>query len=154
MTQPTQYEPGYSGFVWIICRHPMSGAGLKRVLENVVRVHHEQEPPKEGVPSSVILCVKGTEGLPQSVERVRKLYPDAPVLVFGPHADLPLARAALKAGARGYVHAGMEPDQLVRAFRVVSKGELVAPRTLLEYLVTEATNEETADLEVLSPRQR
>lgn len=102
----------------------------------------------------MVLCVKGTEGLPESVKQVRQLYPDTPVLVFGPHADLPLARAVLKAGARGYVHAGMEPDQLVRAFRVVPKGELVAPRKLLEYLVTEATDGETADLEVLSQRQR
>ena len=153
-TRPTESEPEHLGFVWIICRHPMTGAGLKRILKNEVRVHYQQEPPKEGVPSSVVLCVKDAEALPESIKQVRKLYTDAPVLVFDPHADLPLAWAALKAGARGYVHARMEPDQLVRALRVVSKGELVAPRKLLEYLVTETSNEETADLDVLSPRRR
>lgn len=45
----------------------------------------------------------------------------------------------------------MKPDQLVRVLRVVSKGELVATRKLLEYLVTETANGGTADLDALSP---
>ncbi len=151
--RPTESKPEHLGFVWISCQ-PTIALALKRALEKEARVHHGQEPPEEGAPSSVVLCADSTEGLPESVEQIRKLYPDASILIFGPHTDLPLARAALRAGARGYVHAGMKPDQLVRALRVVSKGELVAPRKLLEYLVTETANGETADLDALSPRQR
>jgi hypothetical protein len=45
--------------------------------------------------------------------------------------DLPLARDALKAGASGFVHARMAPNQLLRAVAVATKSELVAPRELL-----------------------
>jgi DNA-binding NarL/FixJ family response regulator len=65
--------------------------------------------------------------------------------------DLPLARAALRLGARGFIHAGMELDQLARAAEVAAKGEIVVPRKLLEYLIA---NEEPADLDALTARQR
>jgi DNA-binding NarL/FixJ family response regulator len=65
--------------------------------------------------------------------------------------DLPLARDALRAGASGFVHAEMTPDQVVRAVPVAVKDELVARRDLLQYLLAE---EEPANLAVLSARQR
>jgi DNA-binding NarL/FixJ family response regulator len=149
-------EPGleHSDFIWVICSYPVTAVGLERILEKESRVYLGRETPKVGIPSSVVLCASDTESLPKSVERVQKLYPEASILVFGPHADRPQAYAALKAGARGYIHAGMKPDQLVRALRVASKGEIVAPRKLLEYLVSEANNGASADLVALSPRQR
>ena len=73
------------------------------------------------------------------------------VMVFGLYLDLALARAALRNGARGFIHAGMSPTQIVRALEVASKGEVVAPRQLLEYLIA---TEEFADLAILSTRQR
>jgi DNA-binding NarL/FixJ family response regulator len=71
--------------------------------------------------------------------------------VFSPQLDLPLARDALQAGASGFVHAEMMPDQLVRALAVAARGELVAPRELLRYVVSEDT---PANLGALSARQR
>ncbi len=64
---------------------------------------------------------------------------------------LPLARAALRTGARGFIYAGMQPEQIIRALRVAAEGEIVAPRKLLEYLIA---NENSADLNSLSARQR
>jgi len=75
----------------------------------------------------------------------------APILVFGSHLNLPLARDALRAGASGFVHAGMTPDQLVRAVSVAIRGETVAPRQLLGYLLDQ---DEPANLGALSARQR
>jgi len=74
-----------------------------------------------------------------------------PILVFGTHLNLPLARDALQAGASGFVHAGMTPDQLLCAVAVATKGELVAPRELLGYLLDQ---DEPANLGALSARQR
>jgi DNA-binding NarL/FixJ family response regulator len=74
-----------------------------------------------------------------------------PVVVFSPQLDLPLARDALQAGASGFVHAEMMPDQLVRAVAVAARGELVAPRELLRYVLT---NDQSGDLSALSIRQR
>jgi DNA-binding NarL/FixJ family response regulator len=86
------------------------------------------------------------------VEFYQELNPDAPpIVVFGPQLDLPLARDALQAGASGFVHAEMMPDQLVRALAVVARGELVAPRELLGYVLSK---DHPADLDALSVRQR
>ena len=80
------------------------------------------------------------------------LSPEAvPVVVFGLQLDLPLARDALRAGASGFVHAEMTPDQLVRAVAVAARGELVAPRELLRYVLID---DQSGDLAALSIRQR
>jgi DNA-binding NarL/FixJ family response regulator len=114
-------------------------------------VHNAPEPPQDAW-SSVILCPNGEKDLSASVERHRELGPStAAILVFGWHLDLPLARDALRAGASGFIHAGMTPKQLTRAIAVAARGELVAPRELLPYLLTQ---EEPVDIHLLSARQR
>jgi DNA-binding NarL/FixJ family response regulator len=62
---------------------------------------------------------------------------------------LQLARAALQAGANGFLHAQMPPEQVVRALEVASKGEHVVPRELLKALA-----EAPVDPDILTPRQR
>jgi len=91
------------------------------------------------------------EGLSEGVKRVQEASPDVPILIFGMHIDLPLARSALRLGARGFIHAGMRPEQIVRAVKVAAEGELVAPRELLRYLIA---YEDPVDLNILSARQR
>jgi DNA-binding NarL/FixJ family response regulator len=127
------------------------GAGLVRALEERTRVHQGPNPPGDD-PFCVILCASGDEDLHERVQSYRELSPNAPpVLVFGSQLDLPLAHDALKAGASGFVHADMTPDQLVRAVAVAAKGVLVAPRDLLPYLLAK---EEPTNLAALSVRQR
>lgn len=65
------------------------------------------------------------------------MAPGVPCLVFGLRADLQLARSALKAGARGLLHAEMHPDQVVRALSLASEGEVMLPRELLKDLAKE-----------------
>jgi DNA-binding NarL/FixJ family response regulator len=139
------------GVVWVECPRSVLRAGLVRALEKRATVHQGPKPP-EDVPSCVILCANSHEGLSERVEFYREQSPNAPpVVVFGPQLDLPLARDALQAGASGFVHAEMLPDQLVRALAVTAKGELVAPRELLGYVLT---NDQSGDLGALSVRQR
>ena len=139
------------GVVWIDCSRSVVNSGLVRVLEGQAKVRQGPKPPGE-VPACIILCVNHHEDLSERVQFYKQSSPDAPpVVVFGPQLDLPLARDALRAGASGFVHAGMTPDQLVRAVTVAARGELVAPRELLEYMLTE---DEPADLASLSVRQR
>ena len=131
------YETLPLGTVWINCRHEgVTILGLKQILETQARVHVGWEFPKADTPSLIVLCLNDTEALSESVKRVRGSGPDAaPVLVFGLQPNLPLAHAALKAGARGYVHAGMTPEQVLRVADLVVQGEIAAPRELIEYLV-------------------
>ena len=151
MMQAAETGSGPLGLVWIDCPYPVVTAGLAEILEKEARVHVGREAPAGESLSFIILGTNGVEeGLSEGVERLQEANPGAPVLVFGLQLDLPLARAALRAGARGFIHAGMQPEQIIRALKVAKGGEIVAPRELLGYLVTE----DLMDLGVLSARQR
>src|SRR5215207_8947736 len=151
MMREPQRSPRALGLVWVDCPRSVVSAGLVRALEMQAMVHQGPKPP-EDVPSCVILCANSHEGLSERVEFYRAQSPEAPpVVVFGPQLDLPLARDALQAGASGFVHAEMMPDQLVRALAVAAKGELVAPRELLRYVLRE---DAPTNLGALSARQR
>ena len=149
-----RYEPERPkslGLVWINFPYPLAVIGLARILEGEATVHIGSEPPEED-PSMVIFGAGGLEeGLLEGVKRLRKQVPDTQILVFGLYLDLASAQAALRAGARGYIHAGMQPKQILRAIQVATNGQIVAPRELLEYLIS---NEDGADIDVLSARQR
>ena len=151
MMREPQDSPRPLGLVWIDCPRSVVSTGLVRALEKRATVHQGLKPPRD-VPSCIILCANSHEGLSERVEYYKELNPDAPpIVVFGPQLDLPLARDALQAGASGFVHAEMMPDQLVRALAVVARGELVAPRELLGYVLSK---DRPADLDSLSVRQR
>lgn len=150
MIQPTKNGTRPLGLVWIDSSYSVMSIGLGRALKEQAWVHIGREAPRDS-PSSIILCLNGLEGLSEGVKRVQEASPDAPILIFGLHIDLPLARNALRLGARGFIHAGMRPEQIVRAVKVASEGELVAPRELLRYLIA---YEEPVDLNILSVRQR
>jgi DNA-binding NarL/FixJ family response regulator len=149
------YQPKDSpkplGLVWVDCPRSVVTAGLVGALKEKATVHQGPKPPGDA-PSCVILCANGHESLSERVQFYRELTPDTPpVVVFGTQLDLPLARDALQAGASGFVHAEMTPDQLVRAVAVAGKGELVAPRELLRYVLLK---DRSGDLAALSVRQR
>jgi DNA-binding NarL/FixJ family response regulator len=151
MMREPQYSPRPLGLVWVDCPRSVVSAGLVRALEKQARVHQGPKPPGD-VPSCVIFCANSHEGLSERLEFYQEQSPEAsPVVVFGPQLDLPLARNALQAGASGFVHAEMMPDQLVRALAVAARGELVAPRELLRYMLNE---DAPANLGALSVRQR
>jgi DNA-binding NarL/FixJ family response regulator len=151
MIREPQDNPRPLGLVWVDCPRSVVSAGLIRALEKQAKVHQGLKPPG-GIPSCIILCANSHEGLSERVEFYREQSQGTPpVVVFGPQLDLPLARNALQAGASGFVHAEMMPDQLVRALAVAAKGELVAPRELLRYVLT---NDQSGDLAALSVRQR
>ena len=139
------------GLVWIYCPYPVVAAGLKSALEGRAQVHIGEEPPASHLPTSVIFDTGGVVGLSEGIQRLRKINPSISILVFSLHVNLPLARAALTLGAQGFVHGGMSPEQIARALEVAAKGEIVAPRKLLEFLIA---NEEPADLDALTSRQR
>jgi DNA-binding NarL/FixJ family response regulator len=150
MKQSPNDQPKPLGLIWVDCPHSLVTAGLVQALQEQARVHPGSKPP-EDVPSCVIICANG-EDISEYVKRHRVGGLDTlPILVFGSHLDLPLARDSLQAGASGFVHAEMTPEQLVRAVEVAEKGELVAPRTLLGFLINE--NGKT-DVRALSARQR
>jgi DNA-binding NarL/FixJ family response regulator len=139
------------GLVWVVSTYPFVAAGLEKVLEDKADVRVGGDSVAER-PSCVVLDAGGMEeGFVDGMRRIRELYPGVTLLVFGPRLDLGLALAALKNGADGFVHAAMTPEQVVRAVEVAQKGELVAPRQLLGYLLSQ---DRTPDTVALTNRQR
>ena len=140
------------GTVWICCPYPVVAAGLRCAFEEMFMVHLGPSAPASGVvPSCAIFDTGGEDNLSEGISRIQEVSSEIPILVFSLRVDLPLARAALRLGARGVIHAGMELDQIVRAAEVAARGEIVVPRKILEDLVK---NEEPADLDALTTRQR
>jgi hypothetical protein len=60
------------GLVWIRCQQPLNAGELEWILEKETSVHHGQEPPKEGVPSFVVLCADDAEGLSERRARASR----------------------------------------------------------------------------------
>jgi DNA-binding NarL/FixJ family response regulator len=135
------------GLVWVVTpSYSITAAGLLQALEGKADVRIGGES-SAGSPSCVVLYAGGMEdGCLEGMGRIRELYPEVPLLVLGSHLDLALAWATLKNGADGFVHAEMDPAQVLRAVEVVQKGELAAPRQLLRYLLMQNENPEIGDL--------
>lgn len=154
MAQPSgvRSEPsGAPGLIWVYCPYSVVSVGLEHALgRRSARVHVGRERPGI-VPSCAVLFAQGIEDLAEGMEQVRGLNPNASILVFGLHSDVLLARAAFEIGARGFIHAGMAPDEVAEAVEAAANGEPVVPRELLLELIV---GKERVDLNVLSARQK
>ena len=137
------------GLVWVLTpSYSITTEGLKKVLEGKAEVKIGGQSCA-GSPSCVVLYAGGMEeGCLEGMARIRELYPGVPLLVLGSQLDLALACAALKNGADGFVHAQMDPAQVLRAVEVVQKGELAAPRQLLGYVLSQNENPKIGGLSI------
>lgn len=144
---------GSTGPVWVYdSDRTVMGLGLAHNLSEKVSVHFGWKgPPGRVRPTSVVVCCANVEQLREGIRHVLLQEREACVLIFNPFMDLPLAWSALRSGARGYLHAGMKPDQILRAIHAAEGGEIVAPRNLLEYVVENSAHRHT---DMLSARRR
>ncbi len=118
------------GLVWVECPNPAALLPLR--LEEALsaeahHVHRGPKPPAGSTPSCIVFCPNGEKDIASGVKCLRALVEDAPVLVFGTRAEPQLVREALRAGARGYIHAEMRAERIILAMRLVSKGDIVFP---------------------------
>jgi DNA-binding NarL/FixJ family response regulator len=72
------------------------------------------------------LAMLGTSGV-SIVEQVHALRPDLLMLVLSGLDDPALVRAALAAGARGFIPKGRSPEVIVLAVRLVLAGDIYVP---------------------------
>ena len=152
LPQHAQVEPKPLGTVRIESHYPVVTLALKEILKEEAEVHKgRKRRPGTEHPSCVILCPNGKD-VTLEVRRLKVSSPDTAVLVFEMRADQQLAKKALRAGASGFLHAGMHPAQIVHAVRLAYEGKAVIPEGLLETLTAEET--EMADPSLLTPRQR
>ncbi len=131
---PQKKESEAKGPIWVKCPRlaipPVLEGALLRAKETCVH-RGDAPPPAEGpCPALVVLCWGG-EGAYRQVRKLRTLAPGSPVLVFGPSADRQLTVAALKAGARGFLHPGMASEEIARGLSLAAEGVVVLPEELL-----------------------
>lgn len=67
------------------------------------------------------ISMPGENGL-EVLRRVKKQFPDLPVLMLSMHPDEEYAIRTLEAGASGYLNKESVPGELIRAIRKVSSG--------------------------------
>lgn len=143
-------EGPHIGLVWLLCPYPVLAKGLVGILSEAASVELGTVLPEGETPSCVLVCATSTEETRERVQYARSFATEAPVVVFGLSSSLPIVRAALRAGARGFVHGEMESAQILRAVSIAARGEVVVPRDLIRDIVAE---DENVNLEDLTPRQ-
>ncbi|WP_342618137.1 response regulator transcription factor [Rhodoferax sp. GW822-FHT02A01] len=99
------------------------------------------------------LNMPGLSG-PDLIARIHAHFPDKPIIVLSMHNTVQAVSRALKAGARGYVTKGSEPEILIAAIRKVAQGgRFVAPEMAQQMVFDSARSEQKAAHEGLSDRE-
>lgn len=123
----------------------------KALLDMGARIRHGKDA--EGSrPSLVVVCPSEEEDIAERVGRFVARSAGAPVVVMALSADLRLARRALLAGARGFLHAQLPPENVGRALLEAKAGEIVLTGDLLQRLADEEGS--PSDLDGLTSRQQ
>ncbi|MDP4282375.1 MAG: response regulator transcription factor [Bacteroidota bacterium] len=124
--------------------HPIIRKGLKQIIseERDMEVVGEASNGKEVLekvkklnPSVIILDISmpGYSGL-YILSQLKSLYPKLPVLMLSALSEQIYASQSLKAGASGFVNKESVPEELVKAIRKVSGGELYIGSVLAEQM--------------------
>jgi DNA-binding NarL/FixJ family response regulator len=89
----------------------------------------------------------------ETIQRIVRVAPDARVLVFSMHVSPDFARAALDAGALGYVTKSSSPDVLLRAIpEIIARRRVLSP-DIAQALALAKLDHNRRPLEALTPRE-
>jgi DNA-binding NarL/FixJ family response regulator len=131
---------------------------MKQVLRAAgyeVRSGHKDLAMEAKTPALAVYVPKDEdvgEDVAQGVKSLQGLVLDASIVVLSLEGDPSLAHAALKAGARGFLHLGMQPSQIAHALRLACQGEVVFPREMVPDLLQQ--EEAPSEMLALTGRQR
>jgi two-component system, NarL family, response regulator NreC len=132
----------------LICDdHAVVRAGLRLILDPLAEfeIVGEAESAEQLLsmvghlrPDVVItdLSMPGIGGL-EAIPQIKRMVPEAGVLVFTVHEDEAYFFRALRAGAAGYVLKGASSEILLAALRLVVQGGVPIPRSLGQHMMTE-----------------
>lgn len=142
--------------------HPIVRRGLKQILcdEPDISIVGEAQSADEVLElvrnkhwDAVILDITmpGRGGL-DTLEELKRQYPDLPVLMLSMHPEDQYAARAFKAGAAGYMTKESALDELVKAIRKITKGGRYVSEAFAEKLVASMREERPAQ-DSLSARE-
>ena len=127
----------FLGLVWANFPDQVSLLSIEDALKATAHFRDGKSAPKSGRIALVVSWASAPHEVTEGVGRAKAEAPEVPIVVFGPCAELSLARTAVRAGARGFVHARMGSEQIARALSIALDGETVLPRELLKEFVGE-----------------
>ncbi len=84
---------------------------------------------------------------------IRRQYPTLPVVVLSGSNNTQVIQSILDGGARGYIPKLVNSEELMRALRMVTSGEIYTPN-LLFASANDNDNKEHPEVEVVTARQR
>lgn len=129
----TSALPNRCAYILVVDDHPLVARGLAHFIQSscpglevaqaVSWTHAQTLIQAQGSPTLLIIDVWLSEG--SSLEAMRQWshsYPATPWLAISGDDDSDLARRALAAGARGFVHKQTSPDRFVQALQAVMSG--------------------------------
>jgi two-component system, NarL family, invasion response regulator UvrY len=131
--------------ILLVDDHAMFRKGLKRMIEDTPDLQVAAEAAT-GEEALAVLTVKlfdlvlmdismpGHNGL-DVLKDIKERNLAIPVLLLSMHSEDQFAIRSLRAGASGYLTKNSEPDELIRAIRLVMKGKKYISQTLSESLV-------------------
>jgi DNA-binding NarL/FixJ family response regulator len=120
--------------------HPVVREGLSTIVdvEDDITVVGQASDGAEALrlarqlrPDVVLMDLKmpNVDGV-QAIERIRSELPETHVLILTTYADEEYIMDGIRAGARGYLLKDASPDELVRAIRIVARGESLLQPTV------------------------
>lgn len=133
--------------VLLVDDHDLVRTGIRRLLEDRasdrgIKVIAEAASGEEAIdkvkaekPDVVLMDVNmpGIGGL-EATRRMLQVNPGLKLIVLTVHADGPLPRRLLQAGAKGYLTKGCAADEMVAAIEKVHRGERYIAAEIAQYL--------------------
>lgn len=150
--------------IFLVDDHPIVRQGLTRLIngEKDLTVCGEAESAEQAMTALetqqpdlaiVDLSLKGLSGL-TLIKEIKTRFPQVSILVVSMHGEAFYAERVLRLGAKGYVMKQEAPDTILKAIRLVLRGELYVSEPLAKRLLRTVVAGEPGDRADESPLQR
>ncbi len=134
----------------IIDDHQLFRKGIESLLEGeediyLVKQYSEGqkaiEKIKEDLPDLYLLdiALNKENGL-DVAKRIKSVHPNQKILMLSMHTQHYYLKKAMEIGVDGYVHKDIDPDELIKAIKVIGKGKKYFSDSISENLIKNAYN--------------
>lgn len=154
--------------IMIVDDHPIVANGIQQLIdrETDMKVVNSVQDADSAVKSIdkiqpdliiVDISLKGSTNGIDLIKGLKKRYPRIKSLVLSMHDENLYAERAIKAGAKGYIMKNDLTDNIIRAIRIIMKGNLYLSENitskLLNNMVNQTEDDESAVVNTLSDRE-
>lgn len=154
--------------IMIVDDHPIVANGIQQLIDRepdmkVINSVQDADSAVKSIdkttPDLIIvdISLKGSTNGIDLIKVLKKRYPKIKALVLSMHDENLYAERAIKAGAKGYIMKNDLTDNIIRAIRIIMKGNLYLSENitskLLNNMVNQTADDESAVVSTLSDRE-